>query len=74
MTNYKEVIEGYREVDLYKMSDAEYAELKEAEMADMQSFVDAITNSTEPAVMYRIGRAVPARPAAGRRLWECPPQ
>ena len=58
MTNYQEVIEKYRDVDLYKMSDAEYAELKEAEMADMQSYVDAINNSTEPAVMYRIARAV----------------
>ena len=58
MTNYQEVIEKYRDVDLYKMSDAEYAELKEAEMADMQSYVDAINNSTEPAVMYKKGRAV----------------
>ena len=58
MTNYKEIIDRYRDVDLYKMSDAEYAELKEAEMADMQSFVDAIKASDEPAVMYRKARAV----------------
>ena len=58
MTNYQEVIEKYKDVDLYSMSDAEYAELKEAEMADMQSYVDAINNSTEPAVMYKKGRAV----------------
>lgn len=58
MTNYKEVIDRYRDVDLYKMSDAEYAELKEAEMADMQSYVDAIKASDEPAVMYRKARAV----------------
>ena len=59
MTNYQEVIAKYKDVDLYKMSDAEYAELKEAEMADMQSYVDAINNSKEPAVMYKKGRAVP---------------
>ncbi|MBQ6623628.1 MAG: hypothetical protein IJH57_03310, partial [Mogibacterium sp.] len=58
MTNYQEIIEKYKDVDLYKMSDAEYAELKEAEMADMQSYVDAINSSTEPAVMYKKGRAV----------------
>lgn len=59
MNNYQEVIAKYKDVDLYKMSDAEYAELKEAEMADMQSFVDAINSSNEPAVMYKKGRAVP---------------
>jgi len=41
------------------MSEEEYRELKEAEMADMQSYVDAITDSNVPEVMYRIGRAVP---------------
>lgn len=58
MTNYKEIIDRYRDVDLYKMSEAEYAELKEAEMADMQSYVDAIKASDDPAVMYRKARAV----------------
>ena len=58
MTNYKEVIEGYRDKDLNKMSEAEYAELKEAERADMQWYVDEIKASKEPAVMYKKGRAV----------------
>ena len=58
MTNYKEIIEKYKDVDLYKMSDAAYAELKEAELSDMQWYVDQIKASEEPAVMYRIARAV----------------
>ncbi|MBQ6457104.1 MAG: AMP-binding protein, partial [Mogibacterium sp.] len=49
----------YADVDLDKMTDAEYKELKAAEMADMQSYVDAITASKVPEVMYRIGRPVP---------------
>ena len=55
---YKKVLEKYAGADLYAMSEEEYAELKEAEMADMQSYVDAITDSNVPEVMYRIGRAV----------------
>ena len=58
MSDYKTVIEGYRDADLYKMSEAEYAELKKAEMADMQYYVNAINTSVEPAVMYKKGRAV----------------
>ena len=58
MDNYKEILEKYKDVDLYKMSEAEYAELKEAELSDMQWYVDQIKNSSEPAVMYRIARAV----------------
>ena len=58
MSDYKTVIEGYRDADLYKMSEAEYAELKKAEMADMQYYVDAINASKDPAVMYKKGRAV----------------
>ena len=58
MTNYREIIEKYKYVDLYKMSDAEYAELKSAEFADMQWYVDQIKESEEPAVMYRTARAV----------------
>ena len=56
---YKKVLEKYADADLYAMSEEEYAELKEAEMADMQSYVNAITDSNVPEVMYRIGRAVP---------------
>ena len=55
---YKKVLEKYAGADLYAMSEEEYAELKEAEMADMQSYVNAITDSNVPEVMYRIGRAV----------------
>lgn len=58
MSDYRKVIEEYKDIDLYKMSDAEYAELKKAEMADMQSFVTAINESKDPAVMYKKGRAV----------------
>ena len=57
--NYKEILKKYADVDLDKMTDAEYKELKAAEMADMQSYVDAITASKVPEVMYRIGRPVP---------------
>ena len=56
--NYREVIAKYKDVDLYGMTDEEYKELKAAELADMQSYVDAITESTVPEVMYRIGRPV----------------
>ena len=56
---YKKVLEKYESVDLDQMTDEEYKELKEAEMADMQSFEDAITDSNVPEVMYRIARAVP---------------
>ncbi len=56
--NYKEILEKYKDVDLAKMTDDEYKELKAAELADMQSYVDAITNSNVPEVMYRIGRPV----------------
>ena len=56
--DYKEVLAKYKDVDLYGMTDDEYKELKAAELADMQSYVDAITNSDVPEVMYRIGRAI----------------
>lgn len=59
MNNFKEVLDKYAGCDLYAMSEDEYKELKAAEMADMQSYVDAITESKVPEVMYRIGRAVP---------------
>ena len=58
MTNYKEVIEKYRDADLYSLTEEEYRELKAAEMADMQYYVDGITASTVPEVMYRIGRPI----------------
>ena len=57
--NYADVLERYRDTDLYAMTEEEYKELKAAEMADMQSYVDAITASTVPEVMYKKGRAVP---------------
>ena len=56
--NYKEVIAKYKDADLYGLSEEEYRELKAAEMADMQTYVDGITASTVPEVMYRIGRPV----------------
>ena len=59
MADYKEILKKYAEVDLDSMTDEEYRELKAAEMADMQSFVDAIKCSDVPEVMYRIGRPVP---------------
>ena len=59
MKDYKEVLKKYADVDLDKMTDEEYKELKAAEMADMQSYVDAIKDSKVPEVMYRIGRAIP---------------
>ena len=58
LENYKEVIEKYRDADLESLTEGEYRELKEAEMADMQSYVDAITASDVPEVMYRIGRPI----------------
>ena len=57
--NYADVLERYRDTDLYAMTEEEYKELKAAEMADMRSYVDAITASTVPEVMYKKGRAVP---------------
>ena len=56
---YKAVLQKYADAELDKLTEAEYRELKEAEMADMQSYVNAITDSNVPEVMYRIGRAVP---------------
>ena len=56
--NYKEVIAKYKDADLYGLSEEEYRELKAAEMADMQTYVDGITASTVPEVMYRIGRPI----------------
>ena len=58
MDNYKELLKKYADVDLDKMSEDEYKELKAAEMADMQYYVDEITNSKVPEVMYRIGRPI----------------
>jgi long-chain acyl-CoA synthetase len=58
MENYKDILAKYKDVDLDKMTDEEYRELKAAEMADMQSYVDAITNSKVPEVMYKKGRAI----------------
>ena len=58
MENYKEILEKYKNTDLEKMSEEEYKELKAAEMADMQSYVDAISVSKVPEVMYRIGRPI----------------
>ena len=46
--NYKEVIAKYKDADLYGLSEEEYRELKAAEMADMQTYVDGITASTVP--------------------------
>ena len=57
--DYRFILKQYADVDLDSMTDEEYRELKSAEMADMQSYVDAITDSKVPEVMYRIGRAVP---------------
>ena len=57
--DYREILKKYAEVELDAMTDEEYRELKAAEMADMQEFVDAITSSNVPEVMYRIGRPVP---------------
>ena len=58
MSDYKAIIEKYGDKDLYKLNEGEYAELKKAEMADMQHFVNAIKESKEPPVMYKKGRAV----------------
>ncbi|MBQ9272143.1 MAG: hypothetical protein IJ227_00280 [Mogibacterium sp.] len=58
MENYKEILAKYKDVDLDAMTDEEYHELKAAEMADMQYYVDAIKNSDVPEVMYRIGRPI----------------
>jgi len=43
--------------DLSKMTDEEYKAMKAEELADAQARVDAITASTDPTVMYKIGRA-----------------
>ena len=58
LDNYKEVIAKYKSADLDSLTEEEYKELKAAEMADMQSYVDAITASKVPEVMYRIGRPI----------------
>ena len=58
MMNYKDIIEKYKDVNLSEMTEEEYKELKAAELADMQWFVDGITNSDVPEVMYRIGRPI----------------
>ena len=58
-SDYKEILQKYAASDLDALTEEEYRELKAAEMADMKSYVDAITASTVPEVMYRIGRAVP---------------
>ncbi len=57
--DYKEILQKYAAAELDALTEEEYQELKAAEMADMQSYVDAITTSKVPEVMYRIGRAVP---------------
>jgi len=58
MTDYQEVIKKYADADLYKMTDEEYKELKDAEFADMKFMADSIANSDVPEVMYRIGRPI----------------
>ena len=58
MDNYKEVIAKYKDADLDSLTEGEYRELKAAELADMQTYVDAITESKVPEVMYRIGRPI----------------
>ena len=58
MENYKEVIAKYKDVDPYDMTEDEYKELKAAELADMQWYVDQISISEVPEVMYRIGRPI----------------
>ena len=58
LDNYKDVIAKYRDADLDSLTEGEYRELKAAELADMQAYVDAITESTVPEVMYRIGRPI----------------
>ena len=58
MENYKEVIAKYKDVDPYDMTEDEYKELKAAELADMQWYVDQISKSDVPEVMYRIGRPI----------------
>jgi len=58
MDNYKEILDKYASADLDAMTEEEYRELKEAEMADMMYYVDAITTSKVPEVMYRIGRPI----------------
>ncbi len=58
MKDYKETLERLKNTDLEEMTEDEYKELKAAEMADMQSYVDAISKSKVPEVMYRKGRAV----------------
>ena len=58
MENYQDVIAKYKDADLDGLTEEEYKELKAAELADMQSYVDAITESKVPEVMYRIGRPI----------------
>ena len=58
----KQVITEYYETgadaELDKMTAEEYRALKEAEMTDMAVFSDGIKASTDPKVMYKIGRPV----------------
>ena len=58
MGSYKDVIAKYKDVDPYDMTEDEYKELKAAELADMQWYVDEIKRSDVPEVMYRIGRPI----------------
>ena len=55
MSNQTEV---ERQIELEKMTDEEYKALKAAEMAEATVWMDAIANSPDPRVLYRIGRPV----------------
>lgn len=55
---YKAILAKYADADLDNLTDGEYRELKAAELADMQGYVNAINNSPVPEVMYRKARAV----------------
>lgn len=44
--------------DLDLMSEEEYRAMKEAEMAEMTVYAEGIKNSTDPKVMYKIGRPI----------------
>lgn len=46
------------QIDLERMTDEEYKAMKAAEMAEATAWMDAIANSDDPIVMYRIGRPV----------------
>ncbi|MCQ2567088.1 MAG: AMP-binding protein [Mogibacterium sp.] len=56
MERKKKVQEVVNELDL--MTEEEYQALKEAEMAEMKVYADGIKNSSDPKVMYRIGRPI----------------